>query len=310
MIEYPKVRRYSSIRKLNNMFKETDLIEVSEKIDGANASFCKDLTKKIGVACYSRENEVTEQDHLNGFYKFIKEEVAPNIRCLNPDYIYFGEWLTKHRLRYKKECYNKFYLFDIYDEKNKRWLTTKEKKDTIKYSLMRIFIKNLEVVPMTIIPYSDFNRNYELNKEIYENILPQINDNPEGFVFKAYDKTYQDEPLFFKVVNPIFEEVKATPRAKSNEVILMESICTESRIYKIILKLLDANTISDEDLFVENMSLLMKIIIPKVLEDILEEESDLIEEWKSKGLITDNKVGKSVGKITPKFIVKFIEGLD
>ena len=189
-------------------------------------------------------------------------------------------------------------------------VNNKRKKDTVRYSLMNIFIKNLEVVPMTTIPYSDFNRNYESNKEIYKNILPKINDNPEGFVFKAHDKIYQDEPLFFKVVNPIFEEVKATPKIKSNEVLLMESICTESRIYKIILKLLDANTISDEDLFVENMSLLMKIIIPKVLEDILEEESDLIEEWKSEGLITDNKVGKSVGKITPKYIVKFIEGLD
>ena len=141
-------------------------------------------------------------------------------------------------------------------------------------------------------------------------MLYNINDNPEGFVFKAYNKIYQDEPLFFKVVDPRFEEVKATPKIKSNEVLLMESICTENRIDKIILKLLDKRVISDDDLFVENMGRLMKIIIPEVLKDILEEESELIEEWKAERLITDSRVGKAVGKITPKYIVKFIERLD
>lgn len=309
MKEYPKVRRYSSIRKLNNMFEDTDIVEVSEKIDGANASFCIDTTKKIGIACYSRENEVTEQDHLNGFYKFIKEEVVPCKKHLNENYIYFGEWLTRHRLRYREECYNKFYLFDIYDKKNNRWLTTEERQKEVRDSIA--FIKrSWVVVPSTTITYAEFSRDFEIVKKIQKKMLYSINDNPEGFVFKAYNKIYQDEPLFFKVVDPRFEEVKATPKIKSNEVLLMESICTENRIDKIILKLLDKRVISDDDLFVENMGMLMKIIIPEVLKDILEEESELIEEWKAERLITDSRVGKAVGKITPKYIVKFIEGLD
>ena len=308
MKEYPKVRRYSSIRKLNNMFDDTDIVEVSEKIDGANSSFCIDTTKKIEVACYSRENEVTEQDHLNGFYEFIKEEVAPYKKYLNENYIYFGEWLTRHRLRYREECYNKFYLFDIYDKKNNKWLTAEERQKEVRDSL--VFIKALWVVPSTTITYAEFSRDFEIVKKIQKKMLYSINDNPEGFVFKAYNKIYQDEPLFFKVVDPRFEEVKATPKIKSNEVLLMESICTENRIDKIILKLLDKKVISDDDLFVENMGMLMKIIIPEVLKDILEEESELIEEWKAERLITDSRVGKAVGKITPKYIVKFIEGLD
>lgn len=308
MKEYPKVRRYSSIRKLNNMFEDTDIVEVSEKIDGANSSFCIDTTKKIGIACYSRENEVTEQDHLNGFYKFIKEEVAPYKEYLNENYIYFGEWLTRHRLRYREECYNKFYLFDIYDKKNNRWLTAEERQNEVRDSL--VFIQPLWVVPSTTITYAEFSRDFEIAKKIQKKMLYSINDNPEGFVFKAYNKIYQDEPLFFKVVDPRFEEVKTTPKIKSNEVLLMESICTENRIDKIILKLLDKRVISDDDLFVENMGMLMKIIIPEVLKDILEEESELIKEWKAERLITDSRVGKAVGKITPKYIVKFIEGLD
>ena len=308
MKEYPKVRRYSSIRKLNNMFDDTDIVEVSEKIDGANASFCIDATKKIGIACYSRENEVTEQDHLNGFYEFIKEEVAPYKKYLNENYIYFGEWLTRHRLRYREECYNKFYLFDIYDKKNSKWLTAEERQKEVRDSL--VFIQPLWVVPSTTITYAEFSRDFEIVKKIQKKMLYNINDNPEGFVFKAYNKIYQDEPLFFKVVDPRFEEVKATPKIKSNEVLLMESICTENRIDKIILKLLDKRVISDDDLFVENMGRLMKIIIPEVLKDILEEESELIEEWKAERLITDSRVGKAVGKITPKYIVKFIERLD
>lgn len=308
MIEYPKVRRYSTVRKIKEILKDTDVIEVSEKIDGANASFCIDLTKREGIVGFSREKRVTEKDNLNGFYTFIVEEIIKNKRYLNENYVYFGEWLTEHKIKYNESCYNKFYLFDIYDKKEKRWLTPMEKQKEMRYSL--VFIKSLIAVPSAIITYSEFNRDYEIIKKVQDRMLYRINDNPEGFVFKVYDKTYKDEPLFFKIVDPKFEEVKLTPKNMSDDIALMETICTENRVSKIILKLLDNNTITDEELDVENMFNLMNIVIPKVIEDILEEEIEIIEEWKTEGLILEDRVIKTIRKITPKYIIKFIEGLD
>lgn len=305
---YPKIKRLSSLKDLDIIFTNED-VEITEKIDGSNASFCLNELDHSKLDCFSRKTELNKSSTLNGFYNWVNTNVLLEIDKLNPDYIYFGEWLVKHKINYDKECYYKFYLFDIYDRKKDRWLNIDEKKEEF-YKLKNI--KDIERIKPIEINGNRIIKDYsKLLNDFPDNIKINQSKEFEGIVIKIFDKLYNNEPCFFKIVNPKFEEIKRKPKTKSNNNLdYVSIICTKNRIDKIILKLLDGGVITNNDLFVENMGALMKIIIPKVLEDILEEESDLIEEWKSEGLITDNQVGKSVGKITPKYIVKFIEGLD
>ena len=312
MKHYPKIKRLSSLKDLGTMF-DNEYVEITEKIDGSNASFCLNELDNSKLDCFSRKTELNESSTLNGFYNWVNTNVLSEIDKLNPNYIYFGEWLVKHKINYDKECYYKFYLFDIYDRKRDKWLDTFEKEeefDKLKNIKDIKKIKSIVTEGKKII-----EKGYQFLDDFPDDIKINQSKEFEGVVVKIFNKLYNNEPCFFKIVNPKFEEIKRKPKVKSNNnnnnnFDCIGTICTKNRTDKIILKLLDEGVITNDDLYIENMNLLMKIIIPKVLEDILEEESDLIEEWKSEGFITDNKVGKSVGKITPKFIVKFIEGLD
>lgn len=309
MKHYPKIKRLSSLKDLEMIFTNEE-VEITEKIDGSNASFCLNELDHSKLDCFSRKTELSESSTLNGFYNWVNTNVLAEIDKLNPDYIYFGEWLVKHKINYDKECYYKFYLFDIYDRKKDRWLNTFEKAEEF-YNL-----KNIQdirkIVSIVTNGEKVIEKGYQLLDEFSDYMKINKSKEFEGIVVKIFDKLYKNEPCFFKIVNPKFEEIKMKPKAKSsnNNLDYVSTICTKNRIDKIILKLLDESVITNDDLYIENMGTLMKIITPKVLEDILEEESDLIEKWKLEGFVTDKKIKKTVGKITPKFIVKFIEGLD
>ena len=115
-------KKYDKI--LNKGFQLSDFvetgIEVTEKLDGSNASFTYDAdAKKVRV--FSRNQELTENNNLNGFYQYVQEFVKDfndlQIATLS-DYTIFGEWLTKHTVTYKDEAYNKFYAFDVFNKKS------------------------------------------------------------------------------------------------------------------------------------------------------------------------------------------------
>lgn len=308
MIKYPNVKRISSIRRINDLFDINDVIEISEKVDGSNTSFCVDNTKKNHLICFSRETEVTEENRLKGFYGFVNEEIAKYVDKLNSNYVYFGEWLIKHRLKYDDSCYKKFYLFDIYDKETEKWLSGDKKQEEI------LFLKDnvpvLNFVPYITTTYGNLSRDYYKLRELI-NFKDGVNkDNPEGFVMKSYEKIYLDEPCFFKIVNPEFEEVKMLPKDRDGILDLVSTICTKNRVYKIMYKLLDDNILIDDNLYVENMGNLIKIVIPRVYQDIIKEEKELIEEWKSNGLVTDTRVQKAVNKIVPRYMVNFIDELE
>ena len=90
--KYTDVIRYGK-SSTNGVLNEGDLISITEKIDGANASFRLDNTNHLGVSCYSRNNLLDEHNTLSGFYNWVVENIVPIKDKLNPNYIYYGEWL-------------------------------------------------------------------------------------------------------------------------------------------------------------------------------------------------------------------------
>lgn len=51
--KYTDVIRYGKA-STNGVIQEGDYISITEKIDGANASFTYDIDNEIGISCYSR----------------------------------------------------------------------------------------------------------------------------------------------------------------------------------------------------------------------------------------------------------------
>lgn len=116
-----EIKRFMSIERYGkpctqDVIKEGDYITISEKLDGSNSSFCLDVENPTGISCYSRNQILTEENRLRGFYDWILNNIAPIKEKLNPNYRYIGEWACSHKIVYKEEVYYNFYLFSVWDD--------------------------------------------------------------------------------------------------------------------------------------------------------------------------------------------------
>src|SRR5699024_2943140 len=119
-------KKYDKI--LNKGFQLSNFLNtgfsVEEKLDGSNASFTYDADAKK-MRAFSRNQELTEENHLNGFYQhvqFLSEHLTEDQLDILSEYTIFGEWLVKHAVTYKDELYNNFYAFDVFDKVNRYYI--------------------------------------------------------------------------------------------------------------------------------------------------------------------------------------------
>ena len=101
-------------------FSPGDIISVTEKIDGSNASFTCEGGR---LFAFSRKQQLAFNNTLAGFWNWINESLNPAEYADEERYIYFGEWLRKNKIIYDKEFINRFYLFDIYDKVDEKWMS-------------------------------------------------------------------------------------------------------------------------------------------------------------------------------------------
>ena len=105
--------------KNTGTFEPGDIIQITTKIDGANASIAWDeTTGKLEV--FSRTNLLDSPGALRGFYDYIKTEVEPKIPWNDmhkkQNLVIFGEWCVSHTCHYNKDWYNKWRVYDIWDK--------------------------------------------------------------------------------------------------------------------------------------------------------------------------------------------------
>lgn len=89
-------KKYKDIERLKDKYAEGftkgEHIIVQEKLDGANASIRCD--EEGNVICFSRRNELTPFNTLQGFYEYVQAwDKAGIVNTLGTRYILFGEWL-------------------------------------------------------------------------------------------------------------------------------------------------------------------------------------------------------------------------
>lgn len=289
-----EIKKYTDIVRYGksgtqDVLQKGDYITITEKIDGANASFCLDGATGIGVTAYSRNNPLGEHNTLRGFYDWVVSAIAPIRDKLNPKYRYFGEWLVAHKVVYKQDQYGKFYMFSIWDEENEEYLPD----EVVKSEAARLGIETTTYF-------------YEGEYISFEHIMSFVGKSDrtlepntgEGVVVKnASYKRGDGKQVFVKFVSEKFAEVQKqklpkNPNIEDEHKGLIDSVVTLPRIEKIINKMVDEG-ILNENYGIEDMSIILRNLGQLVFDDVIKEEYDMVKD------LEDKVLKKKIGKVLP-----------
>lgn len=259
-------------------------IIVMEKIDGANASFRRNLDGEL--ECFSRNQKLDEENTLRGFYQWAHDNI--DVGELHQGVKYFGEWTTPHKMPYGDNHY-KFYLFDMYDEKDEEYLD---------FRLFENHINSLGLKVAPIFYEGEFQSVDHISSFVGKS---EIGEKGEGVVVKAYE--YKDrfgKQIFTKFVSDEFAEKqkvkKHNPSSYNALDNFIDSSLTKARVHKLILKLVDEGKLHEE-YGIEDMGAILKGLGSTVYEDIIKEELD--------ELLTIIK--KSVGRKVPLVVKEVLK---
>lgn len=293
--KFEKIINYEKV-DLMKVLQKGDSISITEKLDGANASFIKDDFEELGISCFSRNQKLHSSNTLQGFYNYVEKNIVPIENKLNPNYRYIGEWLVKHKILYKEDKYKDFYLFAIYDEETEKYLSD----DIVISEAKRLGLNTVEF----------FYKGNFIDIEHIKNFIGKSNltyekDNGEGIVLKALNKETQ---VFLKLVSDKFKECKI-PKKEKTELFnweqkkIINELCSKNRVEKNIFKLVDEGMLDKECLVISNMKNIIKPIIEINIKDIFEEDKDIINILN----IEENQLKKSISKIIPSRIREILE---
>lgn len=247
---------------------EAKLISITEKIDGANSSFIYDPEAPNGVQVFSRNKVCSSELNLRGFYEWVQETIVPIKTSLNEHYRYFGEWLVPHKVIYKPDCYNNFYLFSIWDENKQEYLPD----SIIKPEAQRLGLK--------AVPYlyeGEFISINHILQFVGKSEMTKTKDTGEGVVVKNVEYRGKDQKqLFVKFISDEFAEITKQKQVKPDTKCLLDMIVTPNRIEKMLSKLIDEGVIP-ANATRSDMGFILKEMNSALIHDILKEEADTLE---------------------------------
>ena len=264
--------------KNTGAFEPGDLISITTKIDGANASIAWDETTGK-LEAFSRTNLLDQPGSLRGFYDYVKTEIEPKTDwSAYRDFVFFGEWCVKHSVTYNPDWYNKWRVYDIWCKSAGCYVSQERVKATCR-QLGLEYIEELYYGPFVS---WDHCRSFIGKSKAY-------GPEQEGVVIKNQDKLAAEDrtaPAYIKIVDERFKEshkVKAkrelSPEeaaAKERGTTLAASVVTEARVRKIILKLVDEGKLPSE-LGPKDMGAVMKQLPKLAFDDVLKEEPETVK---------------------------------
>lgn len=295
--KYTDIIRYGK-SSTKDVIKPGDIISITEKVDGANASFTRDEENVLGVSCYSRRLPLSIENTLQGFYGWVEDNIVPIKEHLHPNYRYIGEWTTPHKINYKEEYTKTFLLFSIWDENTEKYLSD----EIVQSEARRLGLKTVEYFY-----YGEFISYEHMASFIGKSNITEIPNNGEGIVVKNVD--YFDnygKQVFVKLVSESFAETQRqrlpkNPNIYEKEIAIIKTVLTKPRVDKLLHKLVDENKLTREEFEISNMKKIMKLLGNVVYEDMIKEESEILEQ------IEENILRKQIGKILPLVIKEVLK---
>lgn len=292
--------------KNTGAFEPGDIIQISTKIDGANASIAWDeTTGKLEI--FSRTNLLGSPGSLRGFYDYIKTEVEPKLLDADvatfKDFVFFGEWCVSHTVQYNKDWYNKWRVYDIWDKSIGNYLP----QTTVKNICKRFGLEYIEELYYGPFISWDHCRSFIGKSTAY-------GPSQEGIVIKNQTKLLvekPDGPVYIKIVDEKFKEAQhsnkgpkvvdpAKEAEKQKAAELASTVVTEARVRKLVLKLIDEGKLPAE-LKPTDMGAVMKQLPKLAFEDVLKEEPETVK-------LLGEYAGKTIAAETAKQARKIIIG--
>lgn len=257
-------------------FEVGDIIQITEKWDGSNASIRYDIETGKLVA-FSRRLELTFNNTLNGFWNYV-QGLNPDDYKNTPNYVIFGEWGVKNAIRYNPEAYGKWYVYDIYDVEKEEYLPQTEVKK---------FVEEHGLTYIHVLYEGEFV-SWEHCKTFCNS--PAYGDKQEGIAIKNQTKLnnpYSRTPFVLKIVNECFSEVKKDShrqkiedpqKIKEREYVqsIVDMVVTKRRVEKEIFKMRDEGIVP-EKIEPSDMKIVAQNLPKRIYEDCLKEERELVE---------------------------------
>lgn len=258
-------------------FEVGDIIQITEKWDGSNASIRYDEETGTLVA-FSRKHQLSYDLTLNRFWNYV-QKLNPEDYKDTPNYVIFGEWGVKNAILYNAEAYGKWYVYDIYDVEKEMYLPQTEVKK---------FAKEHNLIYINVLYEGEFI-SWEHCKSFCNS--PAYGEQQEGVVVKNQTKLNSRDsknPFVLKLVNDCFSEVKKQNRIKKLEdperikekqrsQEIADMLVTPRRIEKELYKMRDEGLIP-EQIQSQDMGLIAKILPSRIYQDCVKEESELVVE--------------------------------
>jgi len=221
-------QKYIKIPHLEEVLSILDNpVEVYEKIDGGNVQIRKTQGR---VLCGSRAHYITREEHFRfPWFKNFQKWALGNYSfySLPEDLIVFGEWSAKHTLDYKPEFTDRFFLTDIFDLQQKKFIPYNEgKKKLVEIGIKEIiFLKTL---------LSDYTTKEKLEKMVSDSDYRE--GDKEGLVIKNYT-TQKFAKLWTRFVR-LKKGIITQPDIKSISLSLIDAgeDVTKGRLMEEILK--------------------------------------------------------------------------
>lgn len=290
------------VRRSNTgAFEAGDVIQISEKCDGANASisYNEDEGK---LEAFSRTNLLDGADGLRGFKAYVETKFRHDEFKEFPDLVIFGEWCVPHKCKYEKSWYNVWRVYDIWSKSARNYMPQTFVREFCAAHGIE-YIHTLYEGPFVSWAHC---RSF-MDAKTYGGI------EQEGIVVKNQTKLSRDDirfPKYLKIVNEAFKESSAkrekkeidpeTKREMDEAKTLIASVVTEARVNKAILKLIDEGVVP-KDLTPKCMGAVMKRLPKSVFEDILKEEPETV---KAAGI----HAGKFCSALTAEYARKIVVG--
>jgi hypothetical protein len=280
-------------------FAPGDRIQVTEKIDGANASTMWNLTERR-LEVYSRKEALHSGNTLRGFYGYALGLDTEKISSF-ANFVIFGEWLVPHAVGYDKDAYMKWYVYDIWDTMQQCWMP----QDFVKMVCDICGLNYIHVL------YEGPFISWDHIKELAKGKSAYGANTMEGCVVKNLSKLNDSTiraPKYLKYINESFAENKKHPfreidpekeAAKASAHEMMATVCTMERVRKEIFKCIDEGLLT-LPLGPQNLNAIAKLVPKRVYLDLVKDENAIVQ-------ACGEYAGKMSGSMTMQHVKKLLD---
>lgn len=274
---YCKIKRPDNAKK---QIEKGEKIVIQEKLDGSNTAIYNDNGK---IRYFSRSQELTGEDGLGGFVKYINSRENKILENLPNGYVLYGEWLGQGKINYnslaKQGKIEPYYAFDLVkeiinkptdDEDFTRIFASIEEMKEIANKIGLKTVPELDVINFT--KYEELKQKYVDNqKSALEGATECIR---EGIVIKTLDGEKR-----IKIVGDKFQEVKSIKNTETKSPFaFLDKYITPMRICKFLTTIgIENPTKEDYREIFKRLDIIAEDIIVEEKEQILKDTSRIIK---------------------------------